>query len=134
MADASTMFLTMKRLMALSLGTITPEASQRTRRTCTPAANSVTLLLAPPGWCKLLTALIANSPSPCHACCVLLRGKTNIKVRGRLHQRLARLLHLAQQTVYLSKGTHRSCKANKHKGQHHAWQAAGKVEMASTES
>jgi hypothetical protein len=29
------MFLTMKRLMALSLGTITPEASQRTRRTCT---------------------------------------------------------------------------------------------------
>jgi hypothetical protein len=24
----------MKRLMALSLGTITPEASQRTRRTC----------------------------------------------------------------------------------------------------
>jgi hypothetical protein len=55
--------------------------------------------------------LIANSPGPCHACCVLLRGKTNIKVRGRLHQRLARLLHLAQQTVYLSKDTHRSCKA-----------------------
>lgn len=34
MAEASTMLRTMKRLMALSLGTITPEASQRTRRTC----------------------------------------------------------------------------------------------------
>ena len=35
MADASTMFLTMKRLMALSLATSTPDASQRTRLTCT---------------------------------------------------------------------------------------------------
>lgn len=33
MAEASTMFLTMKRLMALSLGTSTPEDSQRTRLT-----------------------------------------------------------------------------------------------------
>ena len=37
MADASTMFLTMKRLMALSLATSTPDASQRTRLTCTPS-------------------------------------------------------------------------------------------------
>ena len=34
MADASTMFLTMKRLMALSFGTITPEASHLTLLTC----------------------------------------------------------------------------------------------------
>jgi hypothetical protein len=34
MAEASTMLRTMNRLMALSFGTITPEASQRTRRTC----------------------------------------------------------------------------------------------------
>ena len=34
MADASTMFLTMKRLMALSLATSTPDASQRTLFTC----------------------------------------------------------------------------------------------------
>jgi hypothetical protein len=50
MAEASTMFLTMKRLMALSLGTITPEASQRTRRTCsssphTPQRQLLLLLL-----------------------------------------------------------------------------------------
>jgi len=34
MAEASTIFRTMKRLMALSLGTSTPEASHLTRRTC----------------------------------------------------------------------------------------------------
>ena len=34
MADASTMFLTRNRFTALSLGHSTPEASQRTRRTC----------------------------------------------------------------------------------------------------
>lgn len=34
MAEASTMFLTMKRLIALSLGTITPDASHLTRFTC----------------------------------------------------------------------------------------------------
>ena len=34
MADASTMLRTMKRLMALSLATSTPDASQRTRFTC----------------------------------------------------------------------------------------------------
>lgn len=33
-AEASTMFRTMKRLMALSFGTSTPDASQRTRLTC----------------------------------------------------------------------------------------------------
>ena len=34
MAEASTMLRTMKRLMALSLATSTPEASHRTRLTC----------------------------------------------------------------------------------------------------
>lgn len=90
MADASTMFLTMKRLMALSLGTITPEASQRTRRTCKPQQH---LLYCCPhlNLCaSLLTALIANLPDPCHACCVLLQSKTRLvkirdaSIKGRL--------------------------------------------------
>ena len=41
MADASTMFLTMKRLIALSLATSTPDASQRTLFTCRQARVSV---------------------------------------------------------------------------------------------
>jgi hypothetical protein len=41
MAEASTMFLTMKRLMALSLGTSTPEDSQRTRLTCNQEDGAV---------------------------------------------------------------------------------------------
>jgi hypothetical protein len=45
MAEASTMFLTMKRLMALSLGTITPEASQRTRLTCREPPNRTSVRL-----------------------------------------------------------------------------------------
>ena len=43
MAEASTMFLTMKRLMALSLATNTPDASQRTRLTCTALFSIRTL-------------------------------------------------------------------------------------------
>ena len=44
-ADASTIFLTMKRLIALSLATSTPDASQRTRLTyvgaCQAQAESI---------------------------------------------------------------------------------------------
>lgn len=72
------MFLTMKRLMALSLGTITPEASQRTRRTCSssPPHRQLLLLLSPAAAAKPPAALIADSPGPCHACCVLLQEQT----------------------------------------------------------
>lgn len=92
MAEASTMFLTMKRLMALSLGTITPEASQRTRRTCSssPPHRQLLLLLSPAA--KPPAALIADSPGPCHACCVLLQEQTmgsaeqREKRPGRHHQ------------------------------------------------
>lgn len=84
MAEASTMFLTMKRLMALSFGTITPEASQRTRRTCKPAKNVILQQCA----AAKASGLIACLPGPCHACCVLLQGKTSIKVRTPPSSRL----------------------------------------------
>ena len=49
-ADASTMLRTRKRLTALSFGTSTPEASQRTRRTWPRAPGG----LFPPGISTLL--------------------------------------------------------------------------------
>ena len=69
MADASTMFLTRKRLMALSLATSTPDDSHLTRLTCTGAC--ALLSRAPPT--PRLPAQPGSSHGPCRAwsgrCC-----------------------------------------------------------------